>query len=517
MASTSATSVQTIVAKGQGFEGGVNIRDAITQLNPNECRRLENGVLDERGGFSKRLGCRDKGTFGADVDRVLSAYTFYRAAQVPQVIIHVSDGRILYTNDPTAQPVVWSVIATGQSTTEPFSFETFNSKCYMGNGTNDYASWDGTTRVAYPSAPKGKYLRLYKDTMWVSGIAATPDRVWSSAPGDAETFPISGWVDIAKGDGDQVMALATDGLYLIVGKRNRAMVIYDPVTFANRVVDFEKGFESHNGVAQFEGAIFYVTRRGICMWLGDSPSRVVSGKLDPLFDPNVLNLDALKRSWAYTYENRIGWALPEIGSSSPTFQLEYYPRLMGKDNQAPFAMQRMPAANFTRWRYQANELLFAFHSTKNKILQTFSDVGTDDGQIFTTIAETGALDFDRPTVSKYLRYMRMLGRGQFNLLMLRNFRIDIYKTFVVDMVSSLDAWTPSDLWGEGSWGPNVLLKEVRVHPDGYVRFLTLRFTDSDPDTGSKNIPVGSQDYLIPAGEWAIYGYNLDATVLGVRD
>lgn len=508
----------TIVVKGHGFEGGVNIRDAITQLEPNECRKLENGVLDERGGFSKRLGCLSKGTFGVGADRVLSMYVFYKAGAVPQVIIHASDGRILYTNDPKAQPITWSVLVSGMSTTAPFSFETFNSKCYMSNGVDDYASWDGTTRVAFPSAPKGKYLRLYKDTMWVSGIAATPDRVWSSNPGDAETFPVTSWIDITKGDGDQVMALATDGLYLIIGKRNRAMAIYDPVSFANRVVDFEKGFESHFGVAQYEGAIFYLSRRGICMWLGDSPSRFVSGKVDSMFDPNVLNLNALDRSWSYTYQNRIGWAIPEAGSTVPTVQLEYYPRMVGDDKQAPFAFQRMPAKAFVGWRYLADDILFAAHNGQNKVLQAFGDTGLDDGSTFSTIAETGALDFDKPTLHKYLRRLRMLGRGQFNLIMLRNFRIDVYKNFVVDMTSGLDLWAITDSWDAAKvWGPDLLLKEIRVHPDGYVRFLTLQFTDSDPDTGTKPVPVGSRDFRVPAGEWAIYGYNIDATVLGVRD
>jgi hypothetical protein len=293
----------------------------------------------------------------------------------------------------------------------------------------------------------------------------------------------------------------------------------DPVTYVNRVVDFEKGFESHFGVAQFEGAIFYLSRRGICMWLGDTPSRIVSGKIDPMFDPKVLNLSSvsLGRAWAYTYQNRIGWALPEAGSTIPTIQLEYYPRLMGKDNQAPFSFQRMPALAFTDWRYMQNDILFGGHNKANKILQAFAETGLDDGVVFSTIAETGAIDFSRPTAHKYLRRMRMLGRGQFNVQMLRNFSVATYKTFVIDMSSGQDLWNLAQQWGSGEWGPDLLLKEVKLHPDAYVRFLTLRFSDSDPDTGTKTIPLGSTEYRIPAGEWAIYGYNIDATILGVRD
>jgi hypothetical protein len=494
------------------------MRDAVTQLKTNECRKLENGVLDERGGFAKRLGMVSKGPFGSELHRVLSMYTYYKVGQAPQLVIHTTNGDVLYSNNPEADPISWSTIATGQSTTEPFSFETFAGKLYMSNGVDDYASWDGTTRTAHASAPKGKYLRLWKDTMWVAGVTNLPDRVYSSEPGNAESFLISAWIDIAKGDGDQIFALATDGLFLIIGKRNRAVSMSDPVTFTNRMVDFEKGFESHFSVAQFEGAIYYLSRRGICLWLGDTPSRIISGKIDSLFDPSILNLDALRFSQAYTYENRIGWTFAEVGEIAATLQVEYYPRLMGEGESAgPFAFQRMPAAFFSRWRYGTIDRLFAAHATSNKVLQAFGPTGLDDGQPFSSLAETGALDFDRPTVYKYLRYLRMVGRGEFTLLMLRNFRTDIYKTFIIDMASEGDLWTSGEAWNTDSWGPQALLQEAKVHPDAYVRHLTLRFTDSDPDLGSKPIPVGSRDYLITAGEWGVYGYNFDATVLGVRD
>src|SRR3954451_19752897 len=76
-----------------GFAGGVNIRDAPNQLATNECRRLENVLLDERGGASKRLGCLTKGTFGVSGDRILSCTTFAKQVSpgvAPQVVIHTS-------------------------------------------------------------------------------------------------------------------------------------------------------------------------------------------------------------------------------------------------------------------------------------------------------------------------------------------------------------------------------------------------------------------------------------------
>jgi hypothetical protein len=515
-------SLADVEAQTQGFAGGVNVRDAPNRLADTECRVLENVVLEERGGVSKRSGCLSMGTFGVGADRVLSMYTFYRAASTPQILIHTTAGKLYYTTDPTANPIVWTQIATGLSTTQPFSYETFNSKCYFSNGVDNYAAWDGTTYTTFASAPKGKFLRLYKDAMWVSGIPGTPDRVYSSDPGNAESFGVSSWVDIAKGDGDQVTALGSDGLFLIVFKRNRHMQIYDPTTFANRVVDFEKGCESHFSIIQFESDTYFLSRRGICKYLGDSPARYVSYKLDPIFDDAVINLNALNTVTSYLVGTRIGWAIPEVGSSVPTFQLEYYPRLVDKSGDAegvgPFAFQRMPAQSFAGYRSGAIDRLFAAHNSSNKILRTFAPgQGTDDGATFQGVVETGAYDFGSPDRTKYLRRMRFLGRGKLQVQVKRNFLSAIYKTYPVDMTATTDTWSLSDFWGSGTWGPDSVIKMKLVNTDMYGRHFALRFIDAETSTGTRPLAVGSVDYAVPAGEWAIYGLLLDGTLLGVRD
>ena len=519
---TRSSDLQQVVAHTQGFDGGVNLRDTVAQLAANELRMSENGILDERGGWAKRLGCWSNGVFGVGADRAISMYTFYRgSATVPQVLMHTSAGNLYYTTDPTANPVVWTLITGGLSGVAPMSFETFNGKCYFSNGVDNYASWTGAAYTTFPSAPKGKFLRLWKDTMWVSGVTGLDDRVYSSNAGDAETFGVAAWVDIAKGDGDAVNALGSDGLVLIVAKRNRGMTIYDPVTYANRVVDFEKGCESHFSMIQFEGDIYYLSRRGICRFDQSGPARIVSAKIDPLFDPAILNLNALNKAWAYTYNNTVGWALPEVGSAIPTLQIEYYPRLgpisqFGTIGIGPWAFQRMIAGIFTRYRSGAIEYLFGAHSTSNKFLQMFAPIGTDDGAAFTAIMETGAYDFGAPTRTKYIRRMRILGRGLVTLQIRRNFKSAIYKTFSADMASTANTWGTGN-WGTGTWGPDSIFKEAEINPDAYGRYFQLRFTDSSTDTSRKLVEVGSREYALTAGEWGVYMVTLEGDLMGVRD
>jgi hypothetical protein len=511
-----------VEVSSQGWAGGVNIRDAVNQLGPDQARRMENGILDEKGGFSKRLGCVANGTVGAGADRIISQYTFYRgAANPPQVLAHTSAGNLYYTADPSANPVVWTLIASGFSTTQPMSFETFNSKCYFCDGVSAYASWTGTTYTTYASAPKGKYLRLWKDTMWISGVTGLDDRVYSSSPGDAETFPVASWVDIAKGDGDTTKALGTDGLFLIVGKRNRIMLIYDPVTFANRVIDFEKGIESHWSIIQMEGTIYFLTRRGICKYLQDSPGEFLSMVLDPMFDPAILNLAALDKSWAYAYGNRVCWALPESGSTVNSVQVEYYPRLgrltqYGIRGIGPWAFNRMPVSTFTRWRWNTQDLLFGGAQASNKFMQLYAPIGTDDGASFVAILETPAYDFGVPTRTKYLRRIRLLGRGRFTIQFKPDYKSAVSRSFAVDLTSTTNVWNVGN-WNVGNWGPDSLFKEDRIDTDDYARAFSMVFLDGDTGVGRKLVEVGSREFSVTEGEWGLYGVMLEGTVLGVRD
>jgi len=524
----SQTQIADAEASAQGFSGGLNLRDAISLLQPNELSKGENVVLEERGGVSKRSGCLSKGTFGAGADRILSMYTFYRGASVPQMLIHTSAGTLYYTADPNASPIVWTQITTGLSASVPFSFETFNNKCYFSNGVDSYAAWDGSTYTTFPSAPKGRYLRLYRDAMWVSGIAGAPDRVYSSDPGNPESFSVSSWVDIAHGDGDQITALGTDGTFLICFKRRRTMHIYDPTTFANKVVDFEKGCESHFSVIQFESSTYFFSRRGICEYLGDSPSRYLSYKLDPLWDERIINLNVLDKVTSYVTGNRIGWAVPEVGSAVPSFQIEYYPRLStrsGEDTpsiygetRGPFMIQRMPTMCFAGYRSGSSDHLFAAHNAANKVLQAFtSGQGTDDGATFQGMAETALWDFAAKDRVKYLRRLRLLGRGKFQIQVKRNYQSAIYKSYAADLTQSADLWSLSDQWGVGVWGPDSNIKSVRIDTDIYGRTFILRIVDAETSTATRPISVGSSDYATLLGAWSLLDLTLESTILGVRE
>jgi hypothetical protein len=516
------TKLPGAIVQTPGFTGGANSRDALNLMQPNEARPIENITFDERGGATKRRGCKLLGTFGGTGARVLSMYTFDRGSLfIPQVLIHTSEGILYYTTNPDASPPTWTQITTGLSTTAPMCFETFKSWVYMSNGVDNYCKWSGSAYATIASAPKGRYLKLWKEMMWVAGVVGLDDRVYRSNPGDPDTFDAVNWSDVAQGDGDVVMALANDGQYLVVGKRDMTFTFYDAFNMFWRIVDPEKGFESHFGVAEFEGDLFFLSRRGICQYLGDAPSMVLSEKIDPLFTAEMMALDKLTKSRCYTFLNRIGWVIPE--SDGNNLIVEYYPRL-GAYNTAgirqggPFSFHRMPVQDFTRWRWATKDMLVAGHNAANKFLEMFAPVGTDDGAPYQGVLQTAWFNFNDPLNTKYIHEMRFLCAGRFQVLVYRNLETTVYRTLLIDARGDSDDWDSTDLWGQGNWGKQDPVQDIlRTNLDAYGRWFSFRFVDAnETDTNIQTFWLGSHAREIPVGEWAIYGMTAEASVLGRR-
>jgi hypothetical protein len=206
-------------------------------------------------------------------------------------------------------------------------------------------------------------------------------------------------------------------------------------------------------------------------------------------------------------------------------QINYYPRLaeltaLGVRGLGPWSFDKIPIANASIYRYQDKIRLFGGSTLANKFYWVFADnVGQDDGNTFAAILETGAFDFGAPVLTKYIRRMRILGRGRFNVQIKRNFQNTIYWNKAVDLSQTSDLWN-DELWGgpagPGKWGPDANVKETTVNPDAYGRFITVVFSDFDPAAGTMSVPIGSRDYSKPTGQWSILGCILDGQLLGVR-
>jgi hypothetical protein len=265
------------------------------------------------------------------------------------------------------------------------------------------------------------------------------------------------------------------------------------------MADAEKGSESHFSWVYFDDQLYFISRHGVCQWRGDASALPLSYKIDPLFIPEAINLGRMDRVYGYSYRNRIGWSLPEVGQTVPTVQIEYYPRLAQK-GPGPFMFQRLPVGVFTRVRSGSTERLYGGDLYSNNLLWVYAPLGTDNGATINALLETGQFDLGAPARRKYLRRLRFIGRGKFDTQIVLDFQDTATSTHTVDIPPS-----PNDIG------------EKLVNTDVYGRHVGFRFTDSELGIADVDVEVGSKTYEVDVGEWGVYAMTVDAAVLGVRE
>lgn len=302
----------TLVRETITFDGGIDAQHAFTDQKGKIVYMRNMIPTQYRGGVNGRNGFSIVSNVHA-TDAALSAGVFYKVGSVARILVHTTGGRVRASSDPFT---VWADVGTGFSLSKPFRFVTWLGKVYFINQTDGLRSWDGTTLAAIAAAPKGSTLRVWKDTMFVTGVSGNEDRIYSSAAGDPTTWPAANFVDIGKGDGDRFTALADDGTALICFKRRSHFIIYDPATLANRPVDNQKGSPGQESIVSVDGNIFFMSVIGPCRYLGDAPAELLSPeKLSYMFP----SLDSLSnfyvddehyyRGYGFSVNGAVGWWL----------------------------------------------------------------------------------------------------------------------------------------------------------------------------------------------------------------
>jgi hypothetical protein len=127
------------------------------------------------------------------------------------------------TFDTTAAVVQ---LASGLSALARYTFATQNDTVYICNGVDANQKWNGTTFTTQGgSPPSAKYVKVHKNFMFLAGNTTNPSRVFFSALGDPETWPALNFIDVGKGDGDQITGLAILLDRLVITKTNSVWLL----------------------------------------------------------------------------------------------------------------------------------------------------------------------------------------------------------------------------------------------------------------------------------------------------
>jgi len=401
--------------------------------------------------------------------KILSAYIFQRSGGATQLIVHLDDGSLRYsTNFLTAagggDPATWTSIATGLSTTAPFTYATFIDKVWMTNGTNDFRSWDGAASATFASAPKGLFLAVWRDTVWMgNGGTAAAHRIYQCSPGDPTVWPALTFVDVEKGVGFGISGIYAVESALIVFKAYRTHIIFDPVEYTNRVIDQSKGCLSHYSIVAHNGVVYFVSHLGICRFLGDGPSQIISEKISPFFDDlftfgtslatQVMDLSKETHICGYSFENFVGWYLP---TNVSTTHVKFFPDL--PDQPWIFGQPQQSASTNRQFTLAVRELgkyqhLYNISGSPAVLNRQYGNTATT-----TVTCEWGSawFDFDSPLEEKYISMIQVLHRGQITV----EIRKDYDQTFIANVATALDHGDTE-------------LRESTIYTDFYARAIQL--------------------------------------------
>jgi hypothetical protein len=156
------------------FSGGLNLRDAPTELANNESPDLSNVTLDERGGLAKRLGYRKKNP------------AVYTTASPPQNLFEwkfggtdvTQCGTQLFRDDTVAAVKTFS-------TSGRCGFAEFGSAVYAIHPVDGvYKSTDAITWTHILGSPKGNILAVWQTRMFAAGDTDQTERLYACAIND---------------------------------------------------------------------------------------------------------------------------------------------------------------------------------------------------------------------------------------------------------------------------------------------------------------------------------------------
>lgn len=255
---------------------------------------------------------------------------------------------------------------------------------------------------------KGKFLAVFKNTLFVAGVENYPDILFYTGTGESyESFSLDtngGWVRVEYGDGQRITAIKNFDVYLLVIKENKVFRF-----------DFESGGNPSLAIAEalygspyplsvdkFEKDLILLSNDNRIRTLGYEPNLLnvirtndISNRIQPIIDEDfdLSNPD-----------NIIGiyWKQKYIlcdGIIAVAYDRQY----MGFHGK----WTNFNYAGFLVWNTQGQNILLGIKNN-GKILKLLVDgVYTDDGSSIPASFRPKTIDGDEDTLVKYFRFYKV--------------------------------------------------------------------------------------------------------------
>ena len=500
----------------QGFAGGLNLRDAPTELKPSESPSCWNVTLDERGGVVKRLGYAK---WNASAAAHLMQDGYYSLLMNLLYWYSPADGK-LYSDPGTGVLTLRHTFTAGSRISlVDFAGAVYASHPVDGlfNSTNG-TTWNAVSKGGHSTAiPVGSLLAVWQNKLWIAGDPSHINRLYYSAPGDATDWdPVDdgGSVDVREKDDAPIIALHGGSGYdysslpgLFVFKNDSLYRVQDSSTGAYVTIDTKIGAAGKNSVSDLYGELIFISRRGIYQTKKLAAVVAVAEQVLPLFDPASLD-DTTMANWCAGYwGDRIYFSMQRAGASGNDIALEYAP-LYGWVVAGSNAM----GLYLSRTGTQAEVLIGASPTVTGQMYQ-INTGGKDDTAAITSWYETRWFQVLNGHNAR-MNLARLLFRGTAISV---TFREDFAESggYTQTLTSETAAFQwDNTTWGGGMWNADTVEDYGEIRPRQVARAFKIRIDEASTLTYSS--PQLLATGVAPtSGAWALYSIETQYAPLGL--
>lgn len=467
------------------FRGGLNTKDGAFALESNEAQDLMNVTLSLRGVLSQRAGKVRFDTSGfpaAKFAEHLKAWyptvgTSFLIASCDGTIYSSTVGGVLTSRQVGTAASVWHL--------ESMQNAAGAQRLWAANGVDPPRQFDSTLASSLwgGAPPTGSMMRVWKNRMVMSGVAAQPQRLYYSAIGDPETALGTNFIDIRSSDDDldPITWLELIGDYLVVFKKQSVYVISDSNTFSFRRLG-GPGCEDRFQSAQVKGRCYYFSRSGIWSIDGIRPPRMDSEKIENYITGNLNTAAIAKVRVAPTRDRRLMVALPFGASAVNNRLLEFIPDLVAVEDVTDprggaWSVHDLACSSLATFRASTTDEFYGGSTAVSKIHKLFT--GTNDEGVAIASWWQGAW---RPLISEEpferIRRVNVEMSGQMTFELYQDFATGIrFSKFMIVPIPADSPWD-GGTWDGGIWDATTAVALVRARPEKRGRYHSLRFQNS---------------------------------------
>ena len=166
----------------------------------------------------------------------------------------------------------WTVlIATLNANYTPM-FKNWLDKVYFSNGNDFCQEWDGATIRSATSCPRGRYLEVDGNRMWVAGVSGNRSVLYYSGLNNIDNFPVLNLDYIGQDDGDVITGLRMfrGNMYIFKNYSIYLKIGSDPKTFRLQRINNEVGCLYNTSIAEVNNKLYFFSHRGVVEFDGYS-------------------------------------------------------------------------------------------------------------------------------------------------------------------------------------------------------------------------------------------------------